>query len=299
MSNHASHPTVEVDVMVTAMMPIPHVYAFRPRSGNRLTSFLGILRPGGETMRSPCLAYVVLHPTAGPVLIDTGLHPGASENLREDFGLRMALLFRNVRAADVPFEEQLRQLGADPGEVERVIMTHLHVDHTSGMRLLPNARFVCAREEWRAATLKGAAGKGYVAHHFPPESRMEFVDFPSGGEPHGPFSATIDLLGDGSIRLVSTPGHTHGHMSVLLRVEGGRQVLVVGDAAYTLRSIRDEILPLLTVSDELYLSSLRELKAYMNREPDAIVIPSHDPAAWQELRAVRTAAQRALARTTG
>src|SRR5205814_1781685 len=159
--------------------------------------------------------------------------------------------------ADTPYDEQLRELGVEPREVKRVVMTHLHADHTSGMRLLPNARFVIARREWKAARAGGAVTKGYVGHHLPPEERVELVDFEAGGEPHGPFASTIDLLGDGSVRLVSTPGHTPGHMSVLLTGRG-REVLVVGDAAYTLRSIEEERLSLLTTNDDRCRGSLHE-----------------------------------------
>ena len=84
------------------------------------------------------------------------------------------------------------------------------------------------------------------------------------------------------MRLISTPGHTVGHMSVLLRVAGDRRVLVVGGAAYTLRNIREEILPLLTADDETSVQSLRELKAFADSEPEAILVPSHDPSAWHE-----------------
>jgi N-acyl homoserine lactone hydrolase len=288
--------TVALEVLVTGELPIPHAYAFRPQTGNRVTHLLSVVRPGGKLLRSPCLAYVIRHPRAGAILIDTGIHPDASESLRKDFGTRMALLFRGLRPAETPYEEQLRALGVEPREVERVIMTHLHVDHTGAMRLLPNARFTCTREEWEAATAGSAASRGYVAHHLPDESRMDLVDFASEGEPYSPFGATIDLLGDGSVRLISTPGHTPGHLSVLLQAERGRQVVVVGDAAYTLRSIGEELLPLLTAGgDKRYRRSLRELKAFSEREPEAILVPSHDPTAWHQLRALSPAAQRAPA----
>jgi len=162
-------------------------------------------------------------------------------------------------------------------------MTHLHVDHTSGMRLLPNARFVCSADEWRAATARRSADKGYIANHLPPVERVELVAFDD-AEPHGPFSRTIDLLGDGSVRLVATPGHTPGHMSVLLRATGDRDVLIAGDAAYTLRSIREQTLPLLTGDDEKYAASLRELKAFADDDPGAVIVPTHDSAAWQQVR---------------
>jgi len=105
-------------------------------------------------------------------------------------------------------------------------MTHLHVDHTSGMRLLPRATFTCAREEWAAARRPLAAVKGYVSRHLPPASRMQLIDIERHGLAYGPFAKTLDLVGDGSIRLLATPGHTPGHLSVLLRVADGPPVLL-------------------------------------------------------------------------
>jgi glyoxylase-like metal-dependent hydrolase (beta-lactamase superfamily II) len=112
----------------------------------------------------------------------------------------------------------------------------------------------------------------------------EGLDFGRDGEAHGPFSATTGLLGDGSIRLISTPGHTLGHMSVLLQAAGGREVLVVGDAAYMLRSVRVERLSLLPRDDDTCPRSLREIKTCCEQNPDAIVIPTHDPTVWRQLR---------------
>ena len=295
MNANDARAAVELDVMVTARLRMPHAYVFRPEGGNRVMNFAAVLRPGGEVLKAPCLAYVIRHPEAGTILVDTGFHPDARGDPRKDFGLRMSLVFRGMKHPDDTYEDQLRALAVDPQAVERVVMTHLHVDHTSGMRLLPRARFVCTREEWRAATGRGAGGRGYVGEHLPAEDRMELVDFGASGEPHGPFSETIDLIGDGSVLLISTPGHTRGHMSVLLRVAGGRRVMIVGDAVYTLRNLREEILPLLTYDDDLYLRSLRELKAFSEGEPEAILVPSHDPEAWRELRAVTPSAERAAA----
>jgi N-acyl homoserine lactone hydrolase len=284
MSGEPGAVGLEVDVMVVAELPIPHDYVFRPKRRNHLARLAAAMRPGVQRVRCPCLAYVVRHPDAGSILIDTGIHPDASENLRKDFGSRMGLLFRNLKPAEVPYEEQLRRLGVDPAEEARVVMTHLHVDHTGGMRLLPQARFTVSAREWSAATGRGAAGKGYAAQHLPSEGRVDLVDFESDGEAYGPFARTIDIVGDGSIRLISSPGHTPGHLSVLLRLAGDQQVLVVGDAAYTLRSIREEILPLLTINDDVYLRSLGEIKRFAEERPHATLIPSHDPTAWRALR---------------
>ena len=249
--------TVSVEPIVTADLPIPRAYALRG-------SLTGMLR-------AHCLAFVVKHPRAGTVLVDTGFHPDARSDLRRDFGLRMSLLFRAIRPARDPFDEQLRAAGVEPSEVERVVMTHLHVDHTSGMRLLPNARFTCTRAEWRAATGSGAGGRGYVAHHLPPEPRMDLLEL----------DGEHDLLGDGSVRLVPTPGHTPGHMSVLLATATHGRVMLVGDAAYTRQNVAEQRLPLLAADGSAAARSLRELAAL---DPDVTLVPSHDPNAWEELR---------------
>jgi N-acyl homoserine lactone hydrolase len=235
-------------------------------------------------LQSPCLAYVLRHRDAGVMLVDTGLHPDASTDLRKDFGFAMSLLFSDMRPAPISFVEQLRAVRVQPEEVERVVMTHLHVDHTGGMRLLPNATFLCIRREWSAAHRRLAAASGYAGRHFPAASRMQLLDYDQQGERYDVFSQTIDLVGDGSIRLIFTPGHTPGHQSVLLRLDDGRTVLLVGDAAYTVRSIDEELLPMITANDAESLRSLHELNAFAEAHPEAILVPSHDPDAWRRLR---------------
>jgi N-acyl homoserine lactone hydrolase len=278
-------PGVRLEVLFTAEIRTPPGYVFRAQ-GNILARLRAGVMSGGETLPLPCLAFVVHHPSAGVLLIDTGMHSDVSRDLRKDFGVPMSLLFRSLEPAASAFDQQLRAAGIQPEDVTRVVMTHLHVDHTSGMRLLPNATFVCAREEWAATQGRLAAANGYVRHHLPSASRMELVDFQNDAEPYGPFTATVDLLGDGSIRLLFTPGHTHGHESVLLKLSDGRTVLIVGDAAYTMRSIREEILPMITADDAASRKSLGELKAFAGREPEAILVPTHDPEAWRQLRPV-------------
>jgi glyoxylase-like metal-dependent hydrolase (beta-lactamase superfamily II) len=72
-------------------------------------------------------------------------------------------------------------------------------------------------------------------------------------------------------------GHTPGHVSVLLRLEGGRSCLLTVDAAYARRTIDDRLVPLLCPDVPAYLRSLDELRAYVAAEPEAIVVCGHDP----------------------
>jgi glyoxylase-like metal-dependent hydrolase (beta-lactamase superfamily II) len=289
MSASASDTGVQLSVILTAELPTPRNYVFRP-SGNRVSQLQQGLKRGDDALIAPSLAFVAQHPTAGTIVIDTGFHGDVRRNLRGDFGTAMSLLFKDIRPAVKPFDQQLRELDIDPAGVERVLMTHLHVDHTSGMRLLPNARFTCASAEWAATKMRFASRAGYVRHHLPEAARVDLIDFAGTGphSPYGPFERSLDLLGDGSIRLLYTPGHTKGHVSILLRLEDGNEVLLVGDAAYTLRNIRDVILPLLTADDDASLRTLRALNTFAEQNPDVTLVPSHDPIAWQGLRRIAT-----------
>jgi N-acyl homoserine lactone hydrolase len=92
------------------------------------------------------------------------------------------------------------------------------------------------------------------------------------------------VFGDGSVRVVFTPGHTMGHMSVVLRTAKG-EVLVAGDAIFMHRTLEDDHLPGLVADEHLFRRSLREIRQYRKETPDALVIPGHDWEAWQALDA--------------
>jgi glyoxylase-like metal-dependent hydrolase (beta-lactamase superfamily II) len=162
-------------------------------------------------------------------------------------------------------------------------MTHLHVDHASAMSEFPRASFICTEREWRAANAPRAVWRGYVSRQFPDPARVRLVSFdqqPTDGT--GAFERAIDLFGDGSITLVDTPGHSAGHMSVLVCVAGG-EALLAGDAIYTLRNLRERILPWRTIDDATYTHTLDQLQAYTERRPDALLIPTHDHEVWDSL----------------
>jgi glyoxylase-like metal-dependent hydrolase (beta-lactamase superfamily II) len=98
------------------------------------------------------------------------------------------------------------------------------------------------------------------------------------------FGRTVDLFGDGAIRLLSTPGHSPGHMSVLLSLESGRELLITADAAYSQRTIDEDLLPVFVDDVHRYRRSLREIRRYVEQTPGAEVICGHDAEAWPQVR---------------
>ena len=96
------------------------------------------------------------------------------------------------------------------------------------------------------------------------------------------FGRSYDLFGDGSVRLVATPGHTHGHQSVILRLKD-REALVTGDAVYFTRTIDDERRGWVMADEHKWRRSVGEIRLYRRENPDALIIPGHDAEAWAQL----------------
>ncbi|HEX6601739.1 MAG TPA: MBL fold metallo-hydrolase, partial [Solirubrobacterales bacterium] len=99
----------------------------------------------------PCPAFLIRHPSAGAILVDTGLHPSIATDGRENFGPLGTRFGKPTLQAGEDVPSQLRKRGLEPGEIPIVVMTHLHLDHTSAISEFPNSTFVVSEAEWKAA----------------------------------------------------------------------------------------------------------------------------------------------------
>jgi N-acyl homoserine lactone hydrolase len=274
---------VRVHPLLCGRSIAPPAYLLREPGRLAAMRALGIGVGRSSWLPVPIVAFLLEHPGAGRILIDTGLHPSVAVKPKESFGRVTQLAFRDLQMdAGQAVPAQLRERGIDPGEVRTVVMTHLHVDHASGVSEFPQATFVVSRAEWEAGTSQGQL-HGYVTRQFDHAFDYRLLEF-DGSEPESfsGFARSFDLFGDGSVRAVYTPGHTLGHMSVVVRTASG-EVLVTGDAIYLRRNLDDSHLPHRTEDDHLYRRSLREIQQYVRETPDAVVIPGHDWEAWQKL----------------
>jgi N-acyl homoserine lactone hydrolase len=245
----------------------------------------------------PVPAYLLEHPTAGHVLVDTGLHtsiaPRNGNRALGSFGRDRVRNLGVVGAAmsrhaamrpDETAAAQLRALGVDPQKIGLVVMTHLHFDHASALSDFPNATVLTDEREWRAAWARDHILHGYSTAQLDPRPSYRTVDFTTRAvSSRGPFERTLDVFGDRSLILASTPGHTAGHLSLVVRTEN-REILLAADAAYTMATIRHGQRPWLTHNRGAFEHSLSQIQAYDRENPDALIIPGHDMQAWQKLQ---------------
>lgn len=226
--------------------------------GGAFTSAAGIWRSGeslGRMVRFPIPVYLI-EVGEERILVDTGLHPGAAadaaahyegaENMR-NFGLEQ----------EVGLTDQI-----DLATLTRVVMTHLHFDHAGGLGLLPETVPVyLQRREWEAGGDPGSSAKNF----FLPR------DYEGVADQVVLVEGDHDLLGDGSVELLSTPGHTPGHQSV--RVED--QLVIGGDVSHFAAGLDDHRFPLFGDDLDAQRVSAERLRAL--RDGGAVVRPGHDP----------------------
>ena len=227
----------------------------------------------------PILAWVVEHPD-GPVVVDTGENAGVME---KGYFPAWHPYARLAMRLDVRPEQEIgprmRALGLDPEDVRTVVLTHLHTDHVGGVGHFPRSEVVVTRTEWERA--QGFAGKvrGYVPHRFPQAVAPRLVDLPR--DPYGPFEASMEVA-DG-IRLVATPGHTPGHISVVVE-DGGRTLFLAGDLTYREDILRRGGFDGVTDDPRTSAETVAKVRSFVD-ERGAVYLPAHDPGARARLEA--------------
>jgi glyoxylase-like metal-dependent hydrolase (beta-lactamase superfamily II) len=279
--------TVKLHPLLSGIAKGPPAWIHREEGRLAKPHALGIGVSKGDYLEIPIVSFLVEHPSAGPILIDTGLHPSCAIDPKQNLGRVGAIAFPGLQMdAKQAVVNQLREKGTEARDVKLVVMTHLHIDHASAMSEFPHATFVFSISEWDAATDKRNWEHGYRTRQFDHGFDYRTIDFEGDAatSSYATFGRSVDLLGDGSIRLVYTPGHTHGHCSVVLRLGGGREALVAGDAIYTRHALATGHRPFRIEDEHLFGRSLKEIQLYSETNHEALIIPGHDMAAWRELQ---------------
>jgi N-acyl homoserine lactone hydrolase len=278
--------TVTIQPLLCAVMRGPRGWFERVPGRMAPLKAIGVGVSQEDVVDVPIVSFLLEHPSAGLVLVDTGFHHVVAEgNSRErsrNLGALGRLMARNMRMApQEALAAKLKQRGVDPASVERIVMTHLHFDHASALAEFPSATVLISKLEWEATGARNPALHGYVPAQFDPRLSYRTFDF-APAQPQDELGGTLDLFGDGSITLVFTPGHTLGHVSLIVRLSG-REALLTGDAAYTLATLRDGARPWRAEDPRAFERSIGALAAWDREHPDALVIPGHDMPAWQRL----------------
>jgi N-acyl homoserine lactone hydrolase len=235
----------------------------------------------------PINVYVIEH-AKGLVLFDTGqdrasvtddsYFPGGFSGIVYDRLARFSI------GEDETLDAQLRTLGYSTADVDTAVVSHLHQDHIGGIAELSSADLLVAEAEWAQLAGFFPEARGFLRGH---------IDIPGAqwhgvaGEPTNdpiltPFTETADVMGDGSLVLLPTPGHTAGSLSLLVRRRTLPPLLLVGDLTYDAALLERRQLP--GVGDRGQLSATTDKVLALNeRMPGLVILPAHDPTAAHRL----------------
>jgi N-acyl homoserine lactone hydrolase len=273
-----------VSVLSTGTVEIHPQHAF----GSRIPTYLWSLASRRWLPPRPINVYVIEH-RDGLVLFDTG-QDRASVTDRAYFpGGPIGLFYRRLARFHIgphdSLSAQLRARGYSPTDVRLAVLSHLHQDHIGGIRELPHAELVVAAEEWEQLLKPLPEARGLLRRHIDlPGIHWRRLHLQPTDDPTlAPFTRAHDLLGDGSLVLLPTPGHTPGSLSLLVRRQSGAPLLLVGDLTYGAELLEHGRIPGVGHKGRLRATTelVRRLKQHL---PDLVILPAHDPGAAERLQ---------------
>jgi N-acyl homoserine lactone hydrolase len=167
-------------------------------------------KPG--TLTVSC--YLIRHPK-GMLLWDTGLSDKLAENKAgaDDGGFKFTV--------ERPLIDQLKSIDVTPADVTHVAFSHFHVDHTGNANAFGASTWIINKAElaWAEST-PTPTGVDPSSFSASKTARTQLID------------GDFDVFGDGSVRILKTPGHTPGHGVLEVKLKSG-VVILSGDLFHT------------------------------------------------------------------
>ncbi len=153
---------------------------------------------------------------------------------------------------------QLDQLGVKPSDIKAIAVSHTHPDHIGNVELFPAAMLYVQKAEYEWPGTNNAP-------RFKPE------------HPATKLEGDRDVFGDGSVTILSTPGHTPGHQSLLVKLPKAGAVVLTGDAVHFKDNWDNRRVPSLNASKDQTLASMQKIADTLTKEKAQLWI-NHDKA---------------------
>jgi N-acyl homoserine lactone hydrolase len=159
---------------------------------------------------------------------------------------------------------QLDQIGVKPSEVKAIAVSHTHGDHVGNVEMFPDVMLYVQKAEYEWPGPNNSP-------RFRPEHPVTKLD------------GDKDVFGDGSVTILSTPGHTPGHQSLLVKLPKTGAVVLSGDAAHFKDNWENRRVPGMNVSKEQTQASMQKIADVLTSQKAQLWI-NHDKAQRDSLK---------------
>lgn len=185
--------------------------------------------PEAKQITIPVSMWVLKHPK-GLVVFDTGNNVAISDsadNCKKYWAAGSCdFLKPNQKRSDV-IDAQLQKLGFKTDDVKVVVSSHSHLDHAGNIGMFPKAIHVMQKKElyqgWWPEKFQGREPNGsFVLNDMNAARGFNFFEI----------EGDYDLFGDGTVKIISTPGHTLGHQSLKVKLPQSGTVILTQDAIW-------------------------------------------------------------------
>jgi N-acyl homoserine lactone hydrolase len=278
-----SDPVKAVSVVSTGTVQIHPEQPY----GTRKPLYWWLLTSRKWTAPLPINAYAIEH-SKGLILFDTGQDRASVTDDSYFPGGFTGYLYDRLTRFHIGEEDtltgQLATLGYSPADVDTAILSHLHEDHIGGLAELKDADLLVSTAEWGELSKVAPEPRGFLRKHIEiPGLKWHQITLEPTADPAlAPFTESLDVMGDGSLMLLPTPGHTAGSMSLLIRRGGRPPLVLVGDLSYGADILERRRVPGVGKRRRL-LEATDKVLALKREMPDLVVLPAHDPTAARRL----------------
>lgn len=235
----------------------------------------------------PLQAFLIDH-RDGLILFDAGIDPAVqseSTYIKQAIGrFLLPRIFRFHLSDADRIDRVLSRIGVSAEEIKTAIISHLHFDHVGGIGCFPQAELLVSKTEWQILSEPHPEREWILREHIEiPSAKWRQISFEPTDDPlFEDFKGVHDVAGDGSMILLPTPGHTKGSMSMLVRQDGWRPILLVADLTYETALLEKDQVPG-TGDKETLLASFAKVRRLKERLPELEIVASHDFAAKEAL----------------
>lgn len=197
---------------------------------------------------------------------------GGGETVVVDCGVRPELAAERRLAGYVNPAEVLKRIGVDAGKVKHLVVTHVHFDHVSGIRLFPKADIYLQEKEFRF-WFKDPIAKRAPFLQVSDLGANQYLKKLEGSKRLRRIAGDKKILP--GIELVLAPGHTPGMQAVVVNTAKGKAV-VGSDVAHFFVSYRNDIPSAIITDMRAWMKTYDKLRA--KASAIELMFPGHDPA---------------------